>query len=101
MHTNQPQNHPRSSARVVGGLAELIIPREFPTTDLMPEDGEQMVLTCALMSWGCNWGKKRGKMGQHRKWAALLCSIPGPWEFNDVMCWIADKAIPACLQAPL
>lgn len=63
MHTNQPQNHPRSSARVGGGLAELIIPRKFPTTNLMPEDWEQMVLTCALMSWGCNWGKKEGKDG--------------------------------------
>lgn len=76
MHTNQPQNRPRSSAHVGGGLAELIIPREFPTTNLMPEDWEQMVLTCALMSWGCNWGKKRGKMGQHRKCESLLCSIP-------------------------
>lgn len=79
MHTNQPQHRPRSSARAAGGLAEeLIIPREFPTTDLAPKDWEQMVLTCALMSWGCNWGKKRGKTGQHRKWASPLCSIPWP-----------------------
>lgn len=76
MHTNQSQNRSQSSARVVGSLAELIIPREFPTTDLAPEDWEQMVLTCALMSWGCNWGKKRGNMGQNRKCESLLCSIP-------------------------
>lgn len=51
---------------------------------------------------GLQLGKKRGERWVSTGNVNTCCAAsPGSWEFNDVMRWIADKAIPTFLQAPL